>query len=126
MKRKVFIIALVSFTLIFLTACGNTRYVELPDGWENNEMSSLIPKPYGESIEITWSLDWTFNFVTYGNTEDDYFNYKEDCEDSGFTEVYINFGHTYRAGNEDGYVVYVYFNENDKTIQYAIENHTNL
>lgn len=119
MKNKFLFLVLVICTCVLaLTACQEEC---APNDWSDSAISQLLPKPKFGDIDIIDDLENVFYFEASNKTENQFREYVNMCIDSGFDyEIYTDYDTGYRASNQDGYIVNLYYTTSEKTITVEI------
>lgn len=128
MMKRVLSILLIGLFLFSMVACGEketegnktvkvendaktteTEYGTL--SWATIGPGKLLPIPKSDKGEATWDDSEYFAAYVADTSKADYDDYVSQCQDKGFVLNYTKNNDSYWADNEDGYNVYLRYEE---------------
>ena len=88
--------------------------------WEENELSSQVPKPDARVVEIGQNNNDTYSFDIFDMSKDDFKEYVEEIKSKGFTENVNSYdldsNANYDADNTNGFSVDCNWDDYDNSI----------
>ena len=81
--------------------------------WTEKEIGNNIPKPKAEIVSCGVDYDDRFSFDIHGWTLDDFNTYVKECQEKGFIVDKREHEGFYSADSENGYNIYLSFDEDD-------------
>ena len=88
--------------------------------WPTTGLATMIPKPEEEFGEI-YDYNDSFSIEVFGSSMDSFRNYVDKCKELGFTIDEKSYNTSYRAYNEEGYPLEVYYSSYDGSLDIDIE-----
>ncbi len=85
--------------------------------WNELILSDQLPAPAAGTGHLSTNSDQALLLYLYEMTGDDYLNYVTACENSGFTIDSEKTGQTFKAYNQDGYLLYLAYTQNDNSLR---------
>lgn len=89
--------------------------------WSDYVLSEKLPEPKTLKGKLNYDSSSSLSIDIVGVDKNEYKNYVNACKDKGFTIDSYNSSDSFRAKNEDGYSLYVYYDDRDK--EYSISLH---
>lgn len=91
--------------------------------WTEKEIGNIIPKPKADIVSCDGiDYDDSFSFNIYGWTLDEFNSYVKECQSKGFTVDKREYEGFYSADNENGYNVYLSYDEDDASVSAHISS----
>ncbi len=112
-SRVITLLVLAALLLTVTTACGSRKDEGEKFDWDRLTLSSMLPKPAGDTGKILTDSEDTLNIYIYKTDADQYTQYQYDCEDTGFTLEKDSSSTRFSAFNEDGYKLSLMYLESD-------------
>lgn len=101
---------------------GNSFKEEIEDLiWSDYVLSEKLPEPKTLKGKLNYDSSSSLSIDIVGVDKNEYKNYVNACKDKGFTLDIYNSSDSFRAKNEEGYSLYVYYDDDDK--EYSISLH---
>lgn len=88
--------------------------------WPTTGLATMIPKPQEEFGEI-YDYNDSLSVEVFGSSMDSFRNYVDECKELGFTVDEKTDNTSYRAYNEDGYPLEVYYSSYSESLMIDIE-----
>ncbi|MCD7866165.1 MAG: hypothetical protein LUG54_09235 [Clostridiales bacterium] len=89
--------------------------------WSQTDLGDAIPKPDVKVVEAGRDDEVRFMFDAYGLTLDEFNAYVDECIELGYTVDASSYEGFYTADNEEGYNVYLYYQDNDYSMSGTVE-----
>lgn len=89
--------------------------------WSKTDLGNKIPKPEVKVVEVGIDDESTFMFDAYGMSLEQFDAYVEQCQDLGYTVDIDSDEGFYSADNDEGYNVYLYYEEDDGVMSGTVE-----
>ena len=89
---------------------------EIAYQWSQTDLGNKIPKPDVKVVESGRDDESVYMFDAYGLSLDQFNDYVEKCKELGYTVDPGSFEGFYSADDEDGYNVYLYYNEDSDSM----------
>ena len=94
---------------------------EIAYQWSETDLGDMIPKPDVKVVESGRDDEDIFMFDAYGLTLEEFNDYVEECKELGYTIDPGSFEGFYSADNEEGYNVYLYYDDIDHSMSGRVE-----
>lgn len=126
MMKRILSVLLIGLFLFSMVACGeeetegnktaknDAKTMETEYGtlsWATIEPGKLLPIPKSDKGEVTWDDSEYFAAYVADTSKTDYDEYVSQCQDKGFILNYTKNNNSYWADNEDGYKVYLRYED---------------
>lgn len=95
---------------------------EIADQWTKSDLETKAPKPDVKVIEAGRDDEMIFMFDAYGISLDKFNSYVDECKKLGYKIDEGSFEGFYSADNEEGYNVYLYYEEDDACMSGTISS----
>lgn len=90
--------------------------------WTKTELGNKVPKPDVKVLEAGRDDEMIFMFDAYGISLDQFNSYVDECKNLGYTVDESSFEGFYSADNEEGYNVYLYYDEDDESMSGTVKS----
>ncbi len=120
--RKVLLVLMASVMMLALVACGGggDSYSEFT--WPDSELATILPQPDMElKGEVTKDDDEKLEITIAKASSEDFDAYVELCDSEGFNLEISTYTSHYSAKNEQGYKLSVGYDDDDKTLELALD-----
>lgn len=97
---------------------------EIAFNWTEKEIGNKIPKPKAEIVTCSSDNEDYFSFDIYGWTLDDFNSYVKECKEMGYTVDIAEHEGFYSADNENGYNIYLSFDNDDGRVGVSVKTST--
>ena len=115
-KRGAIIALAVIVVIVAITSIGNRNGGE-KFKWSEMALAEVLPEPKSNVGEIISDSEDTLSTYLHKTSEDEYENYREECQDVGFSVGEEAVTDTiYRAYNEAGYELYLQYDKEDEKL----------
>ena len=109
-------------SLVDVRVGGNSFKEEIEDLiWSDYVLSEKLPEPKTLKGKLNYDSSSSLSIDIVGVDKNEYKKYVNACKDKGFTLDIYNSSDSFRAKNEEGYSLYVYYDDDDK--EYSISLH---
>lgn len=88
--------------------------------WPQTDLGSVIPKPDTKIVETGISDDKSFMFDARGMSLEQFNDYVDECMEMGYTVEVMSHEGFFSADNSDGYNIYLYYAEDDRTMSASV------
>ncbi|MBD5444833.1 MAG: hypothetical protein HDR29_04700 [Lachnospiraceae bacterium] len=88
--------------------------------WPNTALVNMISQTDSKYGKIIMENESYFAIDVYKVSKESFEKYIEECKSSGFTVDYTKFDTSYRANNEDGYSLSLFYNEKEKNLNISL------
>ena len=100
--KKTVILFIIMIPCVFLFSCGELD-------WPDTRLGNMIPKIEGAKGEIYYESLESLSIHLSDVTENQFYNYMEECKNKGFTIDALEDYDSYCAYNSDGYKIDIYY-----------------
>ena len=109
-------------SLVDVRVGGNSFKEEIEDLiWSDYVLSEKLPEPKTLKGKLNYDSSSSLSINIVGVDKKEYRKYVNACKDKGFTLDIYNSSNSFSAKNEEGYSLYIYYNDDDKG--YSISLH---
>ena len=109
-------------SLVNVRVGGNSFKGEIEDLiWSDYVLSEKLPEPKTLKGKLNYDSSSSLSINIVGVDKKEYRKYVNACKDKGFTLDIYNSSNSFSAKNEEGYSLYIYYNDDDKG--YSISLH---
>lgn len=114
------IIVVISAFSSIKSGLKNTSDKKSTYSWPDTSLVNIIPQPDSKYGKIIMENESYFSINVYKVSKESFEKYTESCKSNGFTVDYNKFDTSYRADNEDGYSLSLFYNEKEKNLNISL------
>ena len=123
-KGKIVLIVVVALIAIFAIARCNSGSSDAKNSkleWPTSGLATMLPDPGTDRGKVDYNSDSRFSATLAKYSGSDYSGYVDACKEKGFTvEGGLN-GSTYKAFNEEGYQLSLYYYESKEELSVSLD-----
>ena len=123
-KGKIVLIAVVALIAIFAIARCNSGSSDAKNSkleWPTSGLATMLPDPGTDRGKVDYNSDSRFSATLAKYSSSDYSGYVDACKEKGFTvEGELN-GSIYKAFNEEGYQLSLYYDESKEELSVSLD-----
>ena len=115
-----FLTIVVVFCVCMLTACGGKKNKYGEFVWPSSEAAAQLPVPESTTGEISLDKEDYLSVYVADISKEQYDEYVNQCKEKGFTLDYSNSDSYYMAKNENGYSLYLSYDERRELMDISV------